>query len=326
MWNSSIAHFPWCDFSNTFWIFKNFTLLSFLLRVSTNPNTSHCLSYPSPYSLLSPLNSPSPLAYLSNLSTTLHPFHLSLFHLFTFFLLCNPVSVPFWISQFQPQLSVVLFLYSWLNCQPLPLSLHFLSLLFTQLYCPSNSLFPIFKSSSPLPSPPSSVTFPPVLPISSPYIHFPLPTCLSFLYWLFAIYHDPPCLLPQPFVASLIPNLLSFSSHFTTSLSFHFHHLLHSLPTLHTSKNIWPSSLLPVSIPLSLYPYVLSLSPTVCIYMQELTISFFRSCSLEKEIHFLIHVHALCVPLTQYDLISKIVVKYIYNLGQLKRFVNWSCA
>ena len=87
MWNSSIAHFPWCDFSNTFWIFKNFTLLSFLLRVSTNPNTSppntsHCLSYPSPYSLLSPLNSPSPLAYLSNLSTTLHPFHLSLFHLF----------------------------------------------------------------------------------------------------------------------------------------------------------------------------------------------------------------------------------------------------
>lgn len=33
-------------------------------------------------SLLSPLNSPSPLAYLSNLSTTLHPFHLSLFHLF----------------------------------------------------------------------------------------------------------------------------------------------------------------------------------------------------------------------------------------------------
>lgn len=82
MWNSSIAHFPWCDFSNTFWIFKNFTLLSFLLRVSTNPNTSHCLSYPSPYSLLSPLNSSSPLAYLSNLSTTLHPFHLSLFHLF----------------------------------------------------------------------------------------------------------------------------------------------------------------------------------------------------------------------------------------------------
>lgn len=76
MWNSSIAHFPWCDFSNTFWIFKNFTLLSFLLRVSTNLNTSHCLSYPSPYSLLSPLNSPSPLAYLSNLSTTLHPFHL----------------------------------------------------------------------------------------------------------------------------------------------------------------------------------------------------------------------------------------------------------
>lgn len=82
MWNSSIAHFPWCDFYNTFWIFKNFTLLSFLLRVSTNPNTSHCLSYPSPYSLLSSLNSPSPLAYLSNLSTTLHPFHLSLFHLF----------------------------------------------------------------------------------------------------------------------------------------------------------------------------------------------------------------------------------------------------
>lgn len=82
MWNSSIAHFPWCDFSNTFWIFKNFILLSFLLRVSTNPNTSHCLSYPSPYSLLSSLNSPSPLAYLSNLSTTLHPFHLSLFHLF----------------------------------------------------------------------------------------------------------------------------------------------------------------------------------------------------------------------------------------------------
>ena len=236
------------------------------------------------------------------------------------------MSVPFWISQFQPQLSVVLFLYSWLNCQPLPLSLHFLSLLFTQFYCPSNSLFPIFKSSSPLPSPPSSVTFPPVLPISSPYIHFPRPTCLSFLNWLFPIYHDPPCLLPQPFVASLIPNLLSFSSHFTTSLSFHFHHLLHSLPTLHTSKNIWPSSLLPVSIPLSLYPYVLSLSPTVCIYMQELTISFFRSCSLEKEIHFLIHVHSLCVPLTQYDLISKIVVKCIHNLGQLKRFVNWSCA
>ena len=318
MWNSSIAHFPWCDFSNTFWIFKNFTLLSFLLRVSTNPNTSHCLSYPSPYSLLSP-------------STLHHPLPTCLiyqqpFILFTFFLLCNPVSVPFWISQFQPQLSVVLFLYSWLNCQPLPLSLHFLSLLFTQFYCPSNSLFPIFKSSSPLPSPPSSVTFPPVLPISSPYIHFPRPTCLSFLNWLFPIYHDPPCLLPQPFVASLIPNLLSFSSHFTTSLSFHFHHLLHSLPTLHTSKNIWPSSLLPVSIPLSLYPYVLSLSPTVCIYMQELTISFFRSCSLEKEIHFLIHVHALCVPLTQYDLISKIVVKCIYNLGQLKRFVNWSCA
>lgn len=49
--------------------------------MSTNPNTSppntsHCLSYPSPYSLLSTLNSPSPLAYLSNLSTTLHPFHL----------------------------------------------------------------------------------------------------------------------------------------------------------------------------------------------------------------------------------------------------------
>lgn len=280
MWNSSIAHFPWCDFSNTFWIFKNFTLLSFLLRVSTNPNTSHCLSYPSPYSLLSPpstLHHPLPTCLIYQ-----QPFILFTFHFFTFFLLCNPVSVPFWISQFQPQLSVVLFLYSWLNCQPLPLSLHFLSLLFTQLYCPSNSLFPIFKSSSPLPSPPSSVTFPPVLPISSPYFHFPLPTCLSFLYWLFAIYHDPPCLLPQPFVASLIPNLLSFSSHFTTSLSFHFHHLLHSLPTLHTSKNIWPSSLLPVSIPLSLYPYVLSLSPTVCIYMQELTISFFRSCSLEK--------------------------------------------
>lgn len=323
MWNSSIAHFPWCDFSNTFWIFKNFTLLSFLLRVSTNPNTSHCLSYPSPYSLLSPstLHHPLPTCLIYQ-----QPFILFTFHFFTFFLLCNPVSVPFWISQFQPQLSVVLFLYSWLNCQPLPLSLHFLSLLFTQFYCPSNSLFPIFKSSSPLPSPPSSVTFPPVLPISSPYIHFPRPTCLSFLNWLFPIYHDPPCLLPQPFVASLIPNLLSFSSHFTTSLSFHFHHLLHSLPTLHTSKNIWPSSLLPVSIPLSLYPYVLSLSPTVCIYMQELTISFFRSCSLEKVIHFLIHVHALCVPLTQYDLISKIVVKCIYNLGQLKRFVNWSCA
>lgn len=323
MWNSSIAHFSWCDFSNTFWIFKNFTLLSFLLRVSTNPNTSHCLSYPSPYSLLSPstLHHPLPTCLIYQ-----QPFILFTFHFFTFFLLCNPVSVPFWISQFQPQLSVVLFLYSWLNCQPLPLSLHFLSLLFTQFYCPSNSLFPIFKSSSPLPSPPSSVTFPPVLPISSPYIHFPRPTCLSFLNWLFPIYHDPPCLLPQPFVASLIPNLLSFSSHFTTSLSFHFHHLLHSLPTLHTSKNIWPSSLLPVSIPLSLYPYVLSLSPTVCIYMQELTISFFRSCSLEKEIHFLIHVHALCVPLTQYDLISKIVVKCIYNLGQLKRFVNWSCA
>ena len=302
MWNSSIAHFPWCDFSNTFWIFKNFTLPT----LSSPPSTLH-----------HPL--PTCLIYQK-------PFILFTFHFFTFFLLCNPVSVPFWISQFQPQLSVVLFLHSWLNCQPLPLSLHFLSLLFTQLYCPSNSLFPIFKSSSPLPSPPSSVTFLPVLPISSPYFHFPLPTCLSFLYWLFPIYHDPPCLLPQPFVASLIPNLLSFSSHFTTSLSFHFHHLLHSLPTLHTSKNIWPSSLLPASIPLSLYPHVLSLSPTVCIYMQELTISFFRSCSLEKEIHFLIHVHALCVPLTQYDLISKIVVKCIYNLGQLKRFVNWSCA
>lgn len=320
MWNSSIAHFPWCDFSNTFWIFKNFTLLSFLLRVSTNPNTSHCLSYPSPYSLLSPLNSPSPLAYLSNLSTTLHPFHLSLFHLFPSMqpCVCSLLNLPVPTST--------------LSC-PLPLFLAKLSTLTTLSPFPfpsihstlSNSLFPIFKSSSPLPSPPSSVTFPPVLPISSPYIHFPLPTCLSFLYWLFAIYHDPPCLLPQPFVASLIPNLLSFSSHFTTSLSFHFHHLLHSLPTLHTSKNIWPSSLLPVSIPLSLYPYVLSLSPTVCIYMQEL-ISFFRSCSLEKEIHFLIHVHALCVPLTQYDLISKIVVKCIYNLGQLKRFVNWSCA
>lgn len=289
------------------------------------PTLTHLTVFP----ILLPTLSSPPSTLHHPLPTCLiyqQPFILFTFHFFTFFLLCNPVSVPFWISQFQPQLSVVLFLYSWLNCQPLPLSLHFLSLLFTQLYCPSNSLFPIFKSSSPLPSPPSSVTFPPVLPISSPYIHFPLPTCLSFLYWLFAIYHDPPCLLPQPFVASLIPNLLSFSSHFTTSLSFHFHHLLHSLPTLHTSKNIWPSSLLPVSIPLSLYPYVLSLSPTVCIYMQELTISFFRSCSLEKEIHFLIHVHALCVPLTQYDLISKIVVKCIYNLGQLKRFVNWSCA
>lgn len=282
------------------------------------PTLTHLTVFP----ILLPTLSSPPSTLHHPLPTCLiyqQPFILFTFHFFTFFLLCNPVSVPFWISQFQPQLSVVLFLYSWLNCQPLPLSLHFLSLLFTQLYCPSNSLFPIFKSSSPLPSPPSSVTFPPVLPISSP-------TCLSFLYWLFPIYHDPPCLLPQPFVASLIPNLLSFSSHFTTSLSFHFHHLLHSLPTLHTSKNIWPSSLLPVSIPLSLYPYVLSLSPTVCIYMQELTISFFRSCSLEKEIHFLIHVHALCVPLTQYDLISKIVVKCIYNLGQLKRFVNWSCA
>lgn len=324
MWNSSIAHFPWCDFSNTFWIFKNFTLLSFLLRVSTNPNTSHCLSYPSPYSLPSPLNSPSPLAYLSNLSTTLHPFHLSLFHLFPSMqpCVCSLLNLPVPTSTLSCPLPPFLAKLSTLTT----LSLHFLSLLFTQLYCPSNSLFPIFKSSSPLPSPPSSVTFPPVLPISSPYIHFPLPTCLSFLYWLFPIYHDPPCLLPQPFVASLIPNLLSFSSHFTSSLSFHFHHLLHSLPTLHTSKNIWPFSLLPAPIPLSLYPYVLSLSPTVCIYMQELTISFFRSCSLEKEIHFLIHVHALCVPLTQYDLISKIVVKCIYNLGQLKRFVNWSCA
>ena len=315
MWNSSIAHFPWCDFSNTFWIFKNFTLLGFLLRMSTNPNTSQYLSYTSPYSLLSPstLHHPLPTCLIYQ-----QPFILFTFHFFTFFFLCNPVSVPFWISQFQPQLSVVLFLHSWLNCQPLPLSLHFLSLLFTQLYCPSNSLFPIFKSSSPLPSPPSSVTFPPVLPISSPYIHFPLPTCLSFLYWLFPINHDLPCLLPQPFVASLIPNLLSFSSHFTTSLSSHFHHLLHSLPTLHTSKNIWPSSLLPASIPLSLYPYVLSLSPTVCIYMQELTISFFRSCSLEKEIHFLIHVHALCVPLTQYDMISKIVVNItLANLRDL---------
>ena len=289
------------------------------------PTLTHLTVFP----ILLPTLSSPPSTLHHPLPTCLiyqQPFILFTFHFFTFFLLCNPVSVPFWISQFQPQLSVVLFLYSWLNCQPLPLSLHFLSLLFTQFYCPSNSLFPIFKSSSPLPSPRSSVTFPPVLPISSPYIHFPRPTCLSFLNWLFPIYHDPPCLLPQPFVASLIPNLLSFSSHFTTSLSFHFHHLLHSLPTLHTSKNIWPSSLLPVSIPFSLYPNVLSLSPTVCIYMQELTISFFRSCSLEKEIHFLIHVHALCVPLTQYDLISKIVVKCIYNLGQLKRFVNWSCA
>ena len=323
MWNSSIAHFPWCDFSNTFWIFKNFTLLSFLLRVSTNPNTSHCLTYPSPYSLLSPLNSPSPLAYLSNLSTTLHPFHLSLFHLFPSMqpCVCSLLNLPVPTSTLSCPLPPFLAKLSTLTTlSPFPFPSIHSTLLPIQL---SLSYFQVLFTSS---QPPSSVTFPPVLPISSPYIHFPRPTCLSFLNWLFPIYHDPPCLLPQPFVASLIPNLLSFSSHFTTSLSFHFHHLLHSLPTLHTSKNIWPSSLLPVSIPFSLYPYVLSLSPTVCIYMQELTISFFRSCSLEKEIHFLIHVHALCVPLTQYDLISKIVVKCIHNLGQLKRFVNWSCA
>ena len=323
MWNSSIAHFPWCDFSNTFWIFKNFTLLSFLLRVSTNPNTSHCLSYPSPYSLLSPLNSPSPLAYLSNLSTTLHPFHLSLFHLFPSMqpCVCSLLNLPVPTSTLSCPLPLFLAKLSTLTTlSPFPFPSIHSTLLPIQL---SLSYFQVLFTSS---QPPFLSYLPSCPPHLISYIHFPLPTCLSFLYWLFPIYHDPPCLLPQPFVASLIPNLLSFSSHFTTSLSFHFHHLLHSLPTLHTSKNIWPSSLLPVSIPLSLYPYVLSLSPTVCIYMQELTISFFRSCSLEKEIHFLIHVHALCVPLTQYDLISKIVVKCIYNLGQLKRFVNWSCA
>ena len=180
MWNSSIAHFPWCDFSNTFWIFKNFTLLSFLLRVSTNPNTSHCLSYPSPYSLLSPLNSPSPLAYLSNLSTTLHPFHLSLFHLFPSMqpCVCSLLNLPVPTSTLSCPLPPFLAKLSTLTT----LSLHFLSLLFTQLYCPSNSLFPIFKSSSPLPSPPSSVTFPPVLPISSPAFISPfLPVSPSFI-------------------------------------------------------------------------------------------------------------------------------------------------
>ena len=79
MWNSSIAHFPWCDFSNTFWIFKNFTLLGFLLRVSTNPNTSQYLSYTSPYSLLSPstLHHPLPTCLIYQ-----QPFILFTFHFF----------------------------------------------------------------------------------------------------------------------------------------------------------------------------------------------------------------------------------------------------
>ena len=219
MWNSSIAHFPWCDFSNTFWIFKNFTLLSFLLRVSTNPNTSHCLSYPSPYSLLSPstLHHPLPTCLIYQ-----QPFILFTFHFFTFFLLCNPVSVPFWISQFQPQLSVVLFLYSWLNCQPLPLSLHFLSLLFTQFYCPSNSLFPIFKSSSPLPSPPFLSYLPSCPPYLISLLSFP-PSYLSLLPLL--TLSNLPC--SSLFAASTLccitdsqPPLFFFPFHYLTSLSF----------------------------------------------------------------------------------------------------------
>lgn len=174
MWNSSIAHFPWCDFSNTFWIFKNFTLLSFLLRVSTNPNTSHCLSYPSPYSLLSPLNSPSPLAYLSNLSTTLHPFHLSLFHLFPSMqpCVCSLLNLPVPTST--------------LSC-PLPLFLAKLSTLTTLSPFPfpsiHSTLLPIQLSLSYFQVLFTSSQFTMILPVCylNPLLHHSFPTSSLFL-------------------------------------------------------------------------------------------------------------------------------------------------
>ena len=185
MWNSSIAHFPWCDFSNTFWIFKNFTLLSFLLRVSTNPNTSppntsHCLSYPSPYSLLSPLNSPSPLAYLSNLSTTLHPFHLSLFHLFPSMqpCVCSLLNLPVPTSTLSCPLPLFLAKLSTLTTLspfpfpsihsillPIQLSLSYFQVLFTSSQSPLPQLPSLLSSLSHL------LTFiSPFLPVSPSFI------------------------------------------------------------------------------------------------------------------------------------------------------------
>ena len=140
--------------------------------------TPHPLTHLTVFPILLPTLSSPPSTLHHPLPTCL--IYQQLFILFTFSLLCNLVSVPFWISQFQPQLWVVLFLHTYLNCQHLPLSLHFLPLLFTQLYCPSNALFPIFKSSSPLLSPP----FLSYLPSCPPYLIYLLsfpPSSLSLL-------------------------------------------------------------------------------------------------------------------------------------------------
>lgn len=181
--------------------------------------TPHPLTHLTVFPILLPTLSSPPSTLHHPLPTCL--IYQQLFILFTFSLLCNLVSVPFWISQFQPQLWVVLFLHTYLNCQHLPLSLHFLSLLFTQLYCPSNALFPIFKSSSPLPSPPSSVTFPPVLPISSNYFHFPfLPVSSSFIDSFQFTMLLPVCYLNPLLLTHSQPPLFFFPFHYLTFLSF----------------------------------------------------------------------------------------------------------